>query len=69
MLQDSLVDGVKYAAAAVGAGFNNQLIGYIMLLQYAREAGRVPILGDFISASNPNIQTSRPIASHISFVR
>jgi hypothetical protein len=68
-IQDSLVEGVKYAATAVGAGFNNQLIGYIMLLQYAREAGRVPILGDFITASNPNIETDRPIASHLSFVR
>lgn len=39
-----------------------------MLLQYAREAGRVPILGDFVAASNPNIWSPRPVAPHMPFV-
>lgn len=68
-LKDSLVEGVKYAATAVGAGFNNQLIEYIMLLQYARESGRVPILGDFLAASNPNIWSLKPVAPYMPFVR
>lgn len=68
-LKDSLVEGVKYAATAVGAGFNNQLIEYIMLLQYARESGRVPILGDFLAASNPNIWSPKPVAPYMPFVR
>jgi hypothetical protein len=68
-IRDSLVEGVRYTATAVGAGFSNQLIGYIMLLQYARKADRVPILGDFVARSNDNILTKGPVAPYLLFVR